>query len=71
MITCSEFSPVADPEEEPGRPAPTPPPLNLRPKGGPKSRKNFFRDRPPPPHILSQGLDDYPRLTYLKVRIRH
>ena len=32
----------------PGRPAPHPP-LNLRPNGGPKSRKKFFRDRPPPP----------------------
>ena len=55
----------------PGRPAPHPP-LNLRPNGGPKSRKKFFRDRPPPPppHILSQGLDDYPPLTYLTVRMR-
>ena len=52
---------------------PPPPPLNLRPNGGPKSRKNFLETDPlpPPPHILSQGLDDYPPLTYLKVRIRH
>ena len=55
--------------------SPTPPPLNLRPNGGPNSRRAekiiLETDPPPPLPILSQGLDDYPSPTYLKVRIRH
>ena len=36
---------VVDPGERPGGPPPSP--LNLRPNGGPKGRKNFFGDRVP------------------------
>jgi len=56
---------VAHPGEGPGGPGP---PLIFRLKWGPKGRKTFFWDRPPP---LSQSLDDDPPPTYLKVWIRH
>ena len=43
-------------------------PPSFRSKWGPKARKKFFSDRPPPP--LSQGLDDCAP-PYLKVWICH
>ena len=47
---------VADLGEGPGGV----PLLIFRPKRGPKGQKIYFggRDHPPPPPILSQGLDD-------------
>ena len=53
--------PLADPGEGHVRPQPPPPRLIFRPNWGPKSRKNFIADRPPPSPPLSQGLD--PALT--------
>ena len=44
-----------------GSRAPPPPRLIFRPNWGPKTRKNFIADRPPPSPPLSQGLD--PALT--------
>ena len=54
--------PLVDPGEGHVHPQPSPPPrLIFRPNWGPKSRKNFIADRPPPSPPLSQGLD--PALT--------
>ena len=58
---------VVDPGEEPGGPAPPPPPhiwTKLRPKG---PRKYIFKTAPP----QSQVLDDGPLPPYLKVWIHH
>ena len=53
----SNHSPLADPGEGTGAPAPLPPALIFRPNWGPKGWKNFFW-RPGPP--LTQGLNDHP-----------
>ena len=55
---------VADPGEGPGGPAP----LMFGPNSGPKGRKIFLGDGPPP---LSKGLDNRAPPPYLKIWIQH